>query len=109
MKSCGNEGSVTSSFREKGLYSTYTPYLYSEVALAVAGPVTQHSVLDELEARYPMLCGMVRDHVTHKHRPMVRFFANEEDVTHQPPDAPLQEVIASGARPLLIVGAIAGC
>ena len=79
-----------------------------EVVLAVEGAVTKRSVLDALEARYPMLCGTIRDHVTRERRPMVRFFANEEDVTHDPPDAPLPGVIASGARPFLIVGAIAG-
>jgi len=79
-----------------------------EVKLAVGGPVTQHSILDALEERYPMLCGTVRDHVTHKRRAKVRFFACQEDVTHAPPDAPLPEAIASGAEPFLIIGAIAG-
>ena len=79
-----------------------------EVVLAVAGPVTLRSVVDALETRYPMLCGTVRDHVTHERRPMVRFFANEEDVTHDSPDAPLPHDIATGARPLRIIGAIAG-
>ncbi len=71
-------------------------------------PVTQASILDALEARYPMLCGTVRDHVTKKRRPLVRFFACAEDVTHNPPDAPLPEAIASGEEPFMIVGAIAG-
>lgn len=79
-----------------------------EVVLAVESPVTRHAVLDALETRFPMLCGTIRDHVTRERRPMVRFFANEEDVTHEPADAPLPEAIVSGARPLLIVGAIAG-
>ena len=79
-----------------------------EVVLAVKAPVTPSSILDALEAMYPMLCGTMRDHVTHERRPMVRFFANEEDVTHQPQNAPLPDVIASGMAPFLIVGAIAG-
>lgn len=80
----------------------------SEVVLTVDGPVTRDSVLDALEARYPMLRGTIRDHVTGRRRPMVRFFACKEDVTHEPPDAPLPDAVASGAEPLLIVGAIAG-
>ncbi len=79
-----------------------------EVTLEVAGPVTQRSVLDALEARFPMLCGTIRDHVTQKRRPFLRFFACEEDLSHEPPDAPLPEAVASGAEPFLIVGAIAG-
>ncbi len=79
-----------------------------EVELEVSGEVTQRSVLDALEARYPMLCGTLRDHVTHQRRPFVRFFACEEDLSHQSPDAPLPEAVASGAEPFLIVGAIAG-
>lgn len=79
-----------------------------EVALAVAGPVTQRAILDALEARYPMLRGTVRDHSTLKRRPLVRFFACAEDVTHDSPDAPLPAAIASGQEPFLIVGAIAG-
>jgi len=79
-----------------------------EVMLDVEGPVTQGSVLDALEARYPMLRGTIRDHVTQQRRPFVRFFACEEDLSHQPPDAPLPEAVATGAEPLLIVGAIAG-
>ena len=79
-----------------------------EVRLAVEGPVTLGSILDALESRYPMLCGTIRHHETRKRRPMVRFFANEEDLTHQAPDTPMPEVILSGAKPLLIVGAIAG-
>jgi hypothetical protein len=79
-----------------------------EVQLDVAGPVTQRSVLDALEARYPALCGTIRDHVTQERRPMLRFFACEEDLSLEPPDAPLPEAVASGAEPFFIVGAIAG-
>jgi len=80
----------------------------SEVTLEVEGPVTQRSVLDALEARYPMLRGTIRDHVTQQRRPFLRFFACEEDLSHEPPDAPLPEAVASGAEPFLIIGAIAG-
>ena len=80
----------------------------SEVHLEVDGPVTQRSVLDALEARYPMLRGTIRDQVTQQRRPFVRFFACEEDLSHEPPDTPLPDAVASGAEPLLIVGAIAG-
>ena len=79
-----------------------------EVQLEVDGPVTQRSVLDALEARYPMLCGTIRDHVTQQRRPFVRFFACEEDLSHESPDAPLPDAVASGAEPFLLVGAIAG-
>jgi molybdopterin converting factor small subunit len=79
-----------------------------EVQLEVEGPVTQRSVLDALEARYPMLCGTIRDRVTQQRRPFVRFFACEEDLSHDPPDAPLPDAVASGAEPFLLVGAIAG-
>ena len=79
-----------------------------EVALAVDGPVTQRAILDALEARYPMLRGTVRDHVTFKRRPLVRFFACEEDVTHDSPDEPLPAAIAAGDEPFMIVGAVAG-
>ena len=79
-----------------------------EVALEVVGPVTQRSILDALEAWYPMLSGTLRDHVTGQRRPFVRFFACEEDLSHESPDAPLPEAVASGAEPFLIVGAIAG-
>jgi len=79
-----------------------------EVQLDVEGPVTQRSVLDALEARYPMLQGTIREHVTQQRRPFLRFFACEEDLSHEPPDAPLPEAVASGAEPLLILGAIAG-
>ena len=79
-----------------------------EVKLAVEGRATQRSVLDALEARYPMLRGTIRDHVTHRRRPMLRFFACEEDLSLEPPDAPLPDAVASGAEPFLVVGAIAG-
>ena len=79
-----------------------------EVTLAVEGPVTQKSVLDALESRYPVLSGTIRDHATQKRRPFVRFFACEEDLSHDSPDAPLPAAVASGAEPLLSVGAIAG-
>ena len=80
----------------------------SEVTLEVQGPATLSSVLDTLEARYPMLRGTIRDHVTQQRRPFVRFFACEQDLSHESPDAPLPEAVASGAEPFLIVGAIAG-
>ena len=79
-----------------------------EVKLDIAGPVTQRSVLDTLEARYPMLRGTVRDHVTLKRRAFVRFFACEQDLSHEPADAPLPDAVATGAEPFLIVGAMAG-
>jgi len=79
-----------------------------EVELQVEGPVTQRSVLDALEARYPMLRGTIRDHMTQQRRPFVRFFACEEDLSHEPPDALLPAAVATGAEPFMIVGAIAG-
>ena len=79
-----------------------------EVQLEVEGAVTQRSVLDALEARYPMLRGTIRDHVTQQRRPFVRFFACEEDLSHESPDAPLPEAVAKGVEPFLLVGAIAG-
>jgi molybdopterin synthase sulfur carrier subunit len=79
-----------------------------EVKLEIEGPVTQRSVLDALEARYPMLRGTIRDHVTHRRRPFLRFFACEEDLSHESADAPLPEAVATGAEPFLIVGAMAG-
>ena len=79
-----------------------------EVQLDVAGPVTQRAVLDALEARYPMLRGTVRDQVTQQRRPFVRFFACGQDLSHESPDAPLPDAVASGAEPFLLVGAIAG-
>ena len=79
-----------------------------DVELNVEHPVTQRSVLDALEARYPMLRGTIRDQVTEQRRPFLRFFACEEDLSHEPPDAPLPNAVASGKEPLLIIGAIAG-
>ncbi len=79
-----------------------------EVELDVKGQATQRSVLDALEARYPMLRGTIRDHVTQQRRPFLRFFACEEDLSHELPDAPLPDAVVSGAEPLLIIGAIAG-
>ncbi len=79
-----------------------------EVKLDVKGQVTQRSVLDALEARYPMLRGTIRDHVTRERRAFVRFFACEQDLSHEPPNAPLPDAVAQGAEPLLIVGAMAG-
>jgi len=78
------------------------------VTLEVDGPVTQRSVLDALEARYPMLCGTVRDQVTQRRRPFVRFFACEQDLSHEPPDAPLPDAVGTGAEPFLVVGAMSG-
>jgi sulfur-carrier protein len=80
----------------------------SELTLDVDGPVTQRSVLDALEARYPMLRGTIRDHETKERRPFLRFFACEQDLSHEPADAPLPEAIASGAEPFIVLGAIAG-
>jgi molybdopterin synthase sulfur carrier subunit len=80
----------------------------AEVQLNVEGPVTQRSILDALEVRYPMLRGTIRDHVTQKRRALLRFFGCDEDLSHEPPDAPLPDAVASGAEPFFIVGAIAG-
>jgi sulfur-carrier protein len=79
-----------------------------EVKLDVEGQVTQRAVLDALEARYPMLRGTIRDQVTQKRRAFVRFFACQEDLSHEPPDAPLPDAVATGSQPFMIVGAIAG-
>jgi sulfur-carrier protein len=79
-----------------------------EVKLDIAGPVTQQSLLDALEAGYPMLRGTIRDHMTQKRRAFVRFFACGEDLSHEPPDAPLPDAVATGTEPFMIVGAIAG-
>ncbi|MCI0394630.1 MAG: MoaD/ThiS family protein [Chloroflexi bacterium] len=79
-----------------------------EVTLQVEGPVTQRSVLDALEAQYPVLRGTIRDHATQQRRPFIRFFACGEDLSHQPPDAPLPEAVALGAEPFRVVGAMAG-
>jgi hypothetical protein len=78
------------------------------VTLSVQAPVTQGAILDALEAQYPMLRGTIRDHVTLKRRAFVRFFACEQDVSHESPDAPLPDAVATGAEPFLIVGAMAG-
>jgi len=83
-------------------------HVKDDVLLDVAGRVTRASVLDALEAQYPMLRGTIRDHVTEQRRPFLRFFACERDLTHEPPDAPLPEAVASGAEPFLVIGAIAG-
>ena len=80
----------------------------NEVALEVAGEATQRSVLDALEARYPMLRGTIRDQATQQRRPFLRFFACEQDLSHESPDAPLPEAVVSGAEPLIVLGAIAG-
>jgi molybdopterin synthase sulfur carrier subunit len=80
----------------------------AEVEVEVTGPVTQRAILDALERRYPALQGTLRDHVTQKRRPYVRFFACQEDLSHDSPDAPLPEAVANGAEPFLIVGAVAG-
>jgi hypothetical protein len=79
-----------------------------EVALEIAPPVTPRAIVDALEARFPPLVGTIRDHVTKKRRPLVRYFACREDVSHEPDDAPLPEPVASGAEPFLVIGAIAG-
>jgi len=79
-----------------------------EIKLEVEGQVTQRSILDALEARYPVLCGTIRDHVTQQRRPFLRFFACEQDLSHEPPDAQLPDAIAAGVEPFLIIGAIAG-
>ena len=80
----------------------------TELELEVKGPVTQRSVLDTLEVRYPMLRGTIREHDTQQRRPFLRFFACEEDLSHESPDTPLPDAVASGAEPFLIIGAIAG-
>ncbi|HWB85268.1 MAG TPA: MoaD/ThiS family protein [Bryobacteraceae bacterium] len=79
-----------------------------EVKLVVEGPITQRSILDALEAAYPALLGTIRDQVTQARRPYVRYFACEQDLSHESPDAPLPEAVATAAEPFLIVGAIAG-
>lgn len=80
----------------------------AEISLEVAAPVTTRSILDALEATYPMLRGAIRDHVTLQRRPFLRFFACEEDLTHDSPDTPLPDSVASGKEPFLVIGAIAG-
>jgi hypothetical protein len=79
-----------------------------EVRLAVEGAITQRSVLDALEDHYPVLRGTIRDHVTLRRRPFLRFFACEQDLSHEPPDVPLPDAVATGEEPLLVMGAIAG-
>lgn len=81
---------------------------HGEVKVVVHGPVTQRSILDALEASYPMLRGTIRDHVTKRRRPLLRFFACEEDLSHAAPDAPLPAAVAAGAEPFFIIGAVAG-
>jgi hypothetical protein len=83
-------------------------HIDSEVELELEGVATQRSVLDALEARYPVLCGTIRDHVTRERRPFIRFFACEQDLSHESPDSPLPAAVAAGVEPLLVVGAIAG-
>jgi molybdopterin synthase sulfur carrier subunit len=83
-------------------------HVTGEVQVEIAGPVTQRSVVDAIETSYPMLCGTIRDHVTQQRRPFLRFFACEEDLSHESIDAPLPEAVVSGKEPLLIIGAIAG-
>jgi len=82
--------------------------VHGEVTLAVAGPVTQRSVLDALETRYPMLRGTIRDQATQQRRAFLRFFACEQDLSNEPPDAPLPERVVTGAEPYVVVGAMAG-
>ncbi|HEX6436308.1 MAG TPA: MoaD/ThiS family protein [Candidatus Binatia bacterium] len=83
-------------------------HIDGEVSLEIAGQITQQSILDALEARYPMLRGTIRDHVKGKRRAFVRFFACGEDLSHELPDTPLPDAIATGAQPFMILGAIAG-
>ncbi len=83
-------------------------HIEGEVGLEVQGQVTQRSVLDALEDRYPMLCGTIRDHVTGRRRPFIRFFACEEDLSNELPDVPLPDAVAKGSEPFFIIGAIAG-
>jgi molybdopterin synthase sulfur carrier subunit len=80
----------------------------SQVTLEIEGPATQRAILDALETKYPMLRGTIRDHVTRERRPFIRFFACEEDWSHESPDTPLPEAVATGEEPFLIVGALAG-
>jgi hypothetical protein len=83
-------------------------HVSGDVELEVAAPVTRRAILDTLEARYPMLRGTIRDHVTLQRRPFLRFFACEQDLTHEPPDAPLPDAVATGKEPFIVLGAIAG-
>ena len=79
-----------------------------EISIELRGAATQGALLDAIEATYPVLCGTIRDHVTHKRRPFVRFYACGEDLSHLPPETPLPEAVASGTEPFLIIGALAG-
>jgi hypothetical protein len=83
-------------------------HVRGEVELEIEGPITQRAVLDALEAQYPMLRGTIRDHVTQQRRPFIRFFACEQDLSHEPPDAPLPDEVVRGKEPFLVVGAMAG-
>ncbi len=83
-------------------------HVRGDVELEVSSPVTQRTVLDALETRYPMLRGTIRDHATQQRRAFLRFFACEEDLSHEPPDAPLPDAVASGKEPFIVIGAIAG-
>jgi sulfur-carrier protein len=83
-------------------------HVTGDLELDVPAPITQRSVLDALEARYPMLRGAIRDHVTLQRRPFLRFFACEQDLTHDPPDSPLPDAVISGKEPFIVLGAIAG-
>ena len=83
-------------------------HVRDEVTLEIGGQATQRTLLDALEACYPMLCGTIRDHVTQQRRPFVRFFACAQDLSHQPPDAALPDAVVTGAEPFLVVGAMAG-
>jgi hypothetical protein len=83
-------------------------HIEGEVQLEVPGPVTQQSILDALEARYPMLRGTIRDHTQSRRRAFIRFFACEEDLSNDPPDTPLPDAVAAGTEPFLVVGAMAG-
>src|SRR2546430_1118535 len=80
----------------------------SEVQIEVEGPATLRSILDAIEERYPMLRGTIRDHITQQRRPFLRYFACEEDFSHEPPDTPLPEAVAAGKEPFIVIGAIAG-
>lgn len=108
MDESGANGKTSSVRVEIPYHLRNLAHVDGTIALEVAGTVTLRSVLDALEARYPMLCGTIREHDTLKRRPFLRFFACEEDLSHQAPDVPLPEAVASGKEPLLIIGAIAG-
>jgi sulfur-carrier protein len=82
--------------------------VHGEVELSVQGPVTQRSILDALELKYPMLCGTIRDHVTKRRRAFLRFYACEQDLSNEPPDAPVPDAVAQGIEPFLVIGALSG-